>query len=1334
MPATPDVFHLLLSDGAERLAHEGLPLAAAQALAPAAQEVLKADPIEFTEDQPTDRLLLHPEPSRRIAEGRMQALGVSSLVAVPQDLGPAEALRWAQASLPEGPSELLLLGEPERGISLAVQRVLSARHLVGRLPFHRVRELDDYAARLAAERRRPDALRPTLYTPRVGLGPLESAYQTLLHPILERLEEEGLSPRNASSGWTQPGDLDGLLDTPGTLLVHLDLGRGGDDPRVFGAPALGDAAAWRAKWIKQRHLWLPDGCWWLEASAGLGLPRPSGYAPLFDALGLSLPVEARATLPEAALANPNGPLAVFGPADHVPLLPPCQDADAEAIREAWIEARTELILALAQGLPVGLALFALRVEMHYALQALLPDSSTPEALGALGLAWAWVESLTLFADPAVCFTGDVSRVTEDSSAPELHVEEAVEAGSWSLILPDGDRFDARVQSLLPLVGRREAQTGQEARVLRYPAGRSDPSAWIERHVPAGLTPPPQLVLVGDAEELPFALQLALAERARVGRLPFSDPEALRPYAYKLLRAESLDAQHVSPTALVFSNGDWQGAGRKLSTRLLTLDSAGKLAPARALKPALRPKEVLKALDSNQPVVLATLTRTAFDSASPSEQRRIQGEPRLDSEHSALSAETFSGQQAALYRGAWLLVGHHGAGTPASPVYGDALAALPPDASGPVLGARSLDGRPFVSATAEAALRSESGPLVVLGHLDATFSDSLDPARTGLPVLELVLSDVMSRVLQGEPAGEAHQRFVEAARAVAEAGPGRHADTRAVARVDLGSWLLLGDPAARVPGTRGAREAARATPLDDPFDDIAPSTAPDPNADPFAASAQPPDDLTADPFAAGAQPPDDVTADPFAAPELPRDSKPHEGVVTALRFSPRGALASGGRDGRVWLAQPGAPARVIDEPDELGAVVELRFSPQGDVLLAAFADGRCRLFQVDDSAPPVTLAGDGYSLTLIGFTADGRDLITVSDHGRVVRWPERGAGEPRALPSVERVRGAALGGSILALGDEEGTLRLYDLDHGDSTQEITRAHAQALDVLGISADGRTLLSAGRQSGAAVWDLAGEKPSATHRWSTPKTMDIAGAMSADGQHVVLHFGPSGLALGRADGSLSLARGDAFGPAVNRLALLPNGALLLAHDDRSLRLWDGRGAPRSVYLEGGPLNTLAATDDGQLLAAGDADGRIVVLRARDITDPAMPPAGLVEIPPLANEPWRLLGEAGAPIRRVLAYARLRIAGTERGAVRVHDAEGALIWEGHGHGSSPVHQLAISPDADLLITASEGGRIRLTRVAPVAGWGVPLQVAGEPALALGFPSEKQAVTVTRDGRIRLH
>ncbi|WP_437941638.1 hypothetical protein [Sorangium sp. So ce341] len=213
--------------------------------------------------------------------------------------------------------------------------------------------------------------------------------------------------------------------------------------------------------------------------------------------------------------------------------------------------------------------------------------------------------------------------------------------------------------------------------------------------------------------------------------------------------------------------------------------------------------------------------------SPEEQRAEQGALVLGRER--LTARDLAARPF-LPGGLWFLFACFGAGTPARSAYYHWLARLHEmGMTGPaarVLDALPRGAPPFVASLPQAALANPAGPLGVLGHVDLawtwSFLDHGSPEAGAGPRRRAERFQGLLRALvQGHRFGPAHHEITrffcslstelstmydeDAAPGGPQAGgDGPREAARAglwMQRQDLGAYVLLGDPAARLPIAR-----------------------------------------------------------------------------------------------------------------------------------------------------------------------------------------------------------------------------------------------------------------------------------------------------------------------------------------------------------------------------------------------------------------------------------------------------------------------------------------------------------------------------------------------------
>ena len=350
---------------------------------------------------------------------------------------------------------VLLAGTPDE-LSMELQEELTGdgSYFIGRLPFERE---DDYAAYvekvLARERTaRPRKARAVFLTAQDESAQVRSGHAFITTPAAQRcLDARARGYFQASDILTEelPAGAKGrLLDLAGareaSLLFTLSHGVGAplsgwpsaeEQRRTQGNMWLGARTYLAAEDVRQKTF-LPGGIWFYFACFGAGTPVRSVYQPWVEHLvrsdlmrprslaGIecSRPVGARpfiASLPQAALANPEGPLAVIGHLD-----------------QAWIysfhDPRTgqthtnrleDVATSLMEGHRVGLTLYLLsrfaakadrELRKQYQADAMAPRTGQPLPLDMAERAWLWMErhditAYTLLGDPAVRLVDRLSR-------------------------------------------------------------------------------------------------------------------------------------------------------------------------------------------------------------------------------------------------------------------------------------------------------------------------------------------------------------------------------------------------------------------------------------------------------------------------------------------------------------------------------------------------------------------------------------------------------------------------------------------------------------------------------------------------------------------------------------------------------------------------------------------------------------------------------------------------------------------------------------------------------------------------------------------------------------
>ncbi|HWO25084.1 MAG TPA: hypothetical protein VNO30_40375 [Kofleriaceae bacterium] len=439
----------------------------------------------------------------------------------------------------------------------------------------------------------------------------------------------------------------------------------------------------------------------------------------------------------------------------------------------------------------------------------------------------------------------------DEAAPD-----DLERQRWGVIAPAGDAGDRLIDAIAPLVERRRRQQGPVP-VYRVPARMTvtEAARWKKRVfrscADVGDDLPRYQLIVGDLDEVPLAVQQVQATDGFVGRIAFDDLDGYRAYAEKVVRWEERPASAGAGCAILHAVRDGtqatqrgvealiapaeeilnrrRGAG---DVRYSELRVTGSERPTPdelwAAATATDRPGVLLSLSHGVGVPCARWSSTAARGGAE-QQRREQG--ALSFGRGGLVTGADVAGRGFLPGGMWLAVACFGAGTAETSDYRHWLDILRRTGHvgseiGHVLDTLAHE-RPFVAAVPKAALADPRGPLAFVGHVDLAWTYSffdLDDRPRRRPGR---IVGVIQSLLNGHRAGVAMRKLLQFFAEVnteltaledaqVRAGLGTIADhERAqrghlwMLRQDLAGYVLLGDPAVRLPISDGGGGTGRA---------------------------------------------------------------------------------------------------------------------------------------------------------------------------------------------------------------------------------------------------------------------------------------------------------------------------------------------------------------------------------------------------------------------------------------------------------------------------------------------------------------------------------------------
>lgn len=440
----------------------------------------------------------------------------------------------------------------------------------------------------------------------------------------------------------------------------------------------------------------------------------------------------------------------------------------------------------------------------------------------------------------------------------------------------------------------------------------------------------------------------------------------------------------------------------------------------------------------------------------------------------------------------------------------------------------------------------------------------------------------------------------------------------------------------------------------------------------------------------------------------------------IAFSPDGkTLASGNNNGTVQLWDVRERHRignsmVASGPGRIGvapsaAVTSIAFSPDGNRLASAGADGTLRLWSVSTESEVIapmtasTAAGSGNRI-VVSFSRDGRTVATAGGGDGVVRiWDVSvyaQVGLPIAVKGAVNDVAYSPRTQILATAESDSTVRLWRLPtrtplgipmsasrRGSEVSSL----ASGADAAVFSPSGRMLATVGSDFTARLWNVA-----------TQRQVGAPLSRSAYG----IAFSPTGNMIAIAGGDGTILRSVSTHRQVGRplmpnypyavtgvsysVVFAPKGTLLATGDLTGIaQLWDvrhqrqiGSGMAASSSTDH-PVVAIAFSPNGKILATASDDGTVRlwnVMTRREI-----------------GEPMHSSSSRLHTLVRGLAFSRdgrILATGSSDGTVRLWDVatEGEIGAPMITHGG--VYAVAFNPSGSVLALADGVGKVTFINV----------------------------------------
>lgn len=292
---------------------------------------------------------------------------------------------------------------------------------------------------------------------------------------------------------------------------------------------------------------------------------------------------------------------------------------------------------------------------------------------------------------------------------------------------------------------------------------------------------------------------------------------------------------------------------------------------------------------------------------------------------------------------------------------------------------------------------------------------------------------------------------------------------------------------------------------------------------------------------------------------------HTGV-NSVAFSPDGkTLASGHDDGTiaVWDTGTGkklsalggyqAPMFPAGSPAQ-GAINSVAFSPDGKLLASGSRDSQVNVWDTATWLKLRTLKGVDKAINSVAFSPDGRTLAGAGNDAAISLW------DTEAWEKKKELRGHAdlinsvvfsKDGKFLASGSKDRTIIIWDASTGDRVN-LLDGRSRAVESIDFSPDGKMLASGGNYPNILLWDL-----------SQQKTLPILVSTMQRSRILSLKY--------FADGK----------------------TLISAYQNGRIDIWEMNVNPGKTQLSyrGQPVNSVALSGDGKMIASGDSGGGIML-----------------------------------------------------------------------------------------------------------------------------------------------
>lgn len=201
---------------------------------------------------------------------------------------------------------------------------------------------------------------------------------------------------------------------------------------------------------------------------------------------------------------------------------------------------------------------------------------------------------------------------------------------------------------------------------------------------------------------------------------------------------------------------------------------------------------------------------------------------------------------------------------------------------------------------------------------------------------------------------------------------------------------------------------------------------------------------------------------------------HDDEVYAAIYTADGHVLSAGGDGRavLWDAETGEIRHVIAELD--GHMMSLAASEQ--YYAVGGQDGSITLWDIATDQQTIIIPAHEGTILALAFNQDGTILASAGSDTIIKLWnPATGDFIGELTAHQNWVNALAFDGNLLAAGDDDNRIILWDVMSQSMVRELPLVHTSRVTSLAFSHDGAWLASGSYDRQVMLWDLATDEAS-------------------------------------------------------------------------------------------------------------------------------------------------------------------------------------------------------------------------------------------------------------------